>query len=421
MPKKIKIKTLSAVLIAILSLVACQTTPPASPSIENQSPAQSQPAPEPTLATTPTSEPGLSTQPAQDQIQITYAEPILQVLSNAFSPHGDGFRDTLDFYAAIPNTQGFKSWEIILLTEGNSKAVSMTGTQILPGSFSWNGSTPEGRPVPDGWYYGRLNVFYDSGKMLTSHSAKFLLWRDGPQARIQVPKELFSPDGDGINDTITINLAVEDPSSIISYQVTLYNSKNSVFETYTAPGAPPREFTWDGKNRAGDTVESAEDYRIELRMRDELGNTSITNATIPVDILVYASGDQLKIRISAITFLPYSNNFADVLPSERVKNLQTLDRLAEILKKFQGYDISIQGHAVMIHWNDPAKGAIEQRDILIPLSLARAEAIKNALVTRGVRTARMRTSGVGASQPIVPFADLENRWMNRRVEFILHR
>jgi outer membrane protein OmpA-like peptidoglycan-associated protein len=156
-------------------------------------------------------------------------------------------------------------------------------------------------------------------------------------------------------------------------------------------------------------------------MWDALGNISTVGASIPVDILVYRDGDQIKIRISAITFLPFSANYVDVPPAQRERNLQTLDRLAEILNRFPSYRIGVQGHAVQIYWNDPIRGRTEQEQVLIPLSTARAEAIREALIARGVSAGRLTSSGVGAAQPLVPNSDLENRWINRRVEFTLER
>ena len=61
----------------------------------------------------------------------------------------------------------------------------------------------------------------------------------------------------------------------------------------------------------------------------------------------------------------------------------------------------------------------EQEQELLPLSKLRAEAIRAALVAEGIEAARVSTTGVGAAEPIVPFSDLDNRWKNRRVEFIL--
>ena len=61
----------------------------------------------------------------------------------------------------------------------------------------------------------------------------------------------------------------------------------------------------------------------------------------------------------------------------------------------------------------------EQEEALIPLSKARAEAVKQALVKLGLDEARVATAGVGGAQPLVAFGDSVNRWKNRRVEFIL--
>jgi outer membrane protein OmpA-like peptidoglycan-associated protein len=75
----------------------------------------------------------------------------------------------------------------------------------------------------------------------------------------------------------------------------------------------------------------------------------------------------------------------------------------------------------MVHYDDPEKGKKEQEQELIPLSKSRAEAVKAALVDFGMDPKRITTEGLGGAQPIVPFSDLENRWKNRRVEFILIR
>jgi hypothetical protein len=45
-----------------------------------------------------------------------------------------------------------------------------------------------------------------------------------------------------------------------------------------------------------------------------------------------------------------------------------LDQLAEKLKKFPKYKISIVGRAVMIHWDDKVLGEIEQDTVLVPPS-----------------------------------------------------
>ena len=38
-----------------------------------------------------------------------------------------------------------------------------------------------------------------------------------------------------------------------------------------------------------------------------------------------------------------------------------------------------------------------------------------------IEAGRITTVGIGAAAPVVPFSDLDNRWKNRRVEFLLVR
>lgn len=73
----------------------------------------------------------------------------------------------------------------------------------------------------------------------------------------------------------------------------------------------------------------------------------------------------------------------------------------------------------MIHWDDPALGKIEEDTVLVPLSKARAEAIKQALVERGLDAGIIETDGVGAADPLVPDSDYADRWRNRRTAIFL--
>jgi outer membrane protein OmpA-like peptidoglycan-associated protein len=194
-----------------------------------------------------------------------------------------------------------------------------------------------------------------------------------------------------------------------------------VFRRYSGTGKPAREIIWDGLSPGGELVQSAEDYPVRLAVSDSLGNTANVRSVIPVDVLVIREGDKLKIRISSITFEANTANYLNVEPDKVEKNLKTLKRLAEIFEKYKSYDVRIEGHAVNLSWADPVAAEREEKEDLAPLSLARAEAVKAALVDLGMDPRRITTAGLGGRFPIVPHGDLENRWKNRRVEFVLVR
>jgi len=157
------------------------------------------------------------------------------------------------------------------------------------------------------------------------------------------------------------------------------------------------------------------------KVRDEYGNTGELKAVVPVDILVEKTATGYRILSSRIFFKAYTADYQDVRPDLAAQNLKRLNDLAAKLKKFPTYKIKLVGHAVMIYWDNKALGDIEQRDVLIPLSQARADAVKKALVDRGLTEGVITTTGVGASDQLVPDSNLADRWQNRRVAFFLER
>ena len=168
-------------------------------------------------------------------------------------------------------------------------------------------------------------------------------------------------------------------------------------------------------------VQSAEDYPVVAKVRDQFGNTGTVKTTVPVDILVEKTATGYRILASRIFFKAFTADYTDVSPELAQQNVTRLDQLAAKLKKFPGYKIRIVGHAVMINWDKPGSGKEEQNAILIPLSKARADAVEAALVDRGLEKGRFTTDGVGASDQLVPDSDYKDRWQNRRVALFLEK
>jgi outer membrane protein OmpA-like peptidoglycan-associated protein len=83
-----------------------------------------------------------------------------------------------------------------------------------------------------------------------------------------------------------------------------------------------------------------------------------------------------------------------------------LDKLADAAKNCPG-NLRVEGHT------DNVGGADANRQ----LSLARADAVKAALVQRGLNPARVDTAGFGADRPVGDNTSAEGRAQNRRIEF----
>lgn len=84
-----------------------------------------------------------------------------------------------------------------------------------------------------------------------------------------------------------------------------------------------------------------------------------------------------------------------------------LDTIVSTMTKLQDKQINIIGHT-------DDRGL---RTSNINLSLARADAVKNYLVTRNIHPERIHTSGMGPDNPIASNVTAEGRSRNRRIEF----
>jgi outer membrane protein OmpA-like peptidoglycan-associated protein len=100
--------------------------------------------------------------------------------------------------------------------------------------------------------------------------------------------------------------------------------------------------------------------------------------------------------------IEFATNRADIAASSST----TLDALAQAAKACIGV-IEVQGHTDSV-------GAPERNQ---KLSNARAEAVRMALIARGLPEARLTARGYGEEKPVADNDSAEGRALNRRIEF----
>ena len=112
-----------------------------------------------------------------------------------------------------------------------------------------------------------------------------------------------------------------------------------------------------------------------------------------------------KIVSEAVHNLEFEFGKATIRP----RSLPYLNRVAEVLVK-KGFSLKLAGHTDWV-----GSDAANMR-----LSKARAESVKNYLVSQGASSARIEAVGYGESQPIATNKTDAGRQKNRRVEFTLY-
>ncbi len=340
--------------------------------------------------------------------------------SDGFSPNKSGDFEDFLFNVIIPVKDGISSWSLDILNE-SGRSVKSFSESIIPDRIVWDGTGNNGVTVSDGKYTAMLEVQYLKGNNPDSATSPFLVDTRAPELFINVSPLPFSPDNDGIDDEVSIFPEILDLTGIESWELVISDRTGRTFKSYQGSDSLSPKIIWDGRADNGELVTSAEDYFYTFSSSDKWNNRSEIKGVLPVDVLVIRVGDLLKIQISSIQFAPDSPELSEDSQEIIDRNIYVLRRLAEILEKYERYSITIEGHAALLRWNNPVLAAKEETEELQPLSKLRAETVRNYLIQLGIAENRINTLGRGGTQPVVPHSDTDNRWKNRRVEFILEK
>lgn len=350
---------------------------------------------------------------------IEPGQSLIQTNVLGFSPFAETGMTTIDFGLYFANAGSIKKWTVTIATDEGKKVKEYGGNgSYLPAYISWDGKKSAKEYADEGVYSASLSITYDKpmGKGDAS-TTPFILDISKPAATIKFTPETFSP----MEKTDTIAIMIEgskDLARIDSWTMDIFDPSWNLFATYSGKW-PSNTVIWDGRGMNGEMVLSADTYPVIVRLHDEFGNVGTIAAAIPVDIIVIKDAAGYRIENTQIYFQDFTANYENVPLEISRQNIRRLDLLAEKLKKFPEYKILIVGHAVMINWADEKRGATEQEKVLLPLSKARALAIKKAMVARGIDPDKITTDGVGAMAQLVSDSDYMLRWMNRRTVIYL--
>jgi flagellar hook assembly protein FlgD/outer membrane protein OmpA-like peptidoglycan-associated protein len=348
----------------------------------------------------------------------------LTASATGIAPKADQKTDLVRFSIMLSPQDGIEGWSLELRDETgavlrNLNAAAGTRPAAPPAAIGWNGLAANGT-LKEGRYTPSLTVNYTKGDQVSVQAPPVTVDVSGPVLSFTSQPRYFSPDNDGVEDELIMNLGVRDASPIANWSLEIREPQPPylLFYRLEGRGSPAERTVWDGRSNArasgSELVQAATDYPVTFTAADSLGNTSTIKAEVSVDVLVIRDGDRLRIQVPSIIFRENAADF-EFLPSATVdNNLRVLRRIAEILNKFRDYAVQVEGHA-----NPVARTQAEETNELRPLSDARARAVVNMLAEFGVAKNRLSAIGVGGARPVVKFEDRDNWWKNRRVEFIL--
>lgn len=358
-----------------------------------------------------------------------------------FSPLAQAPHNYLSFSLHFAHSDLVKTWTVDFADASGTIVHSVKGeAPQLPPTLPWDGNGEDGKQAPEGNYKARLSVDYGTdGGVVTAETAPFLLDITPPSGTIAADPQPWEPGDPDLmvnppQVTISVNV-VPGIASVSSWRLFVVHPNGSRFMDFISEDHKDNKIVWTGRALNNASLERGISYDLTAQVFDQYGNVGNLKGVLEVAKAVPVPAAQAtaqaqsapvtvtidgKLIASTQIFFPaYSADLSKVGPAKKAPNEAALDSLAAALKPATGAKIKVIGHANKVFWQDEAKGAREQEMTLIPLSKARAEAVRDALVQRGLDASLFELTGVGADGPLAPFGDLVNNWKNRRVEFVL--
>jgi gliding motility-associated-like protein len=345
--------------------------------------------------------------------RIPTVKLILQAEPGVFSPNNDGMDDITELVIAGENLEKIERWEF-KIKDKDGAIVSRKSGEILPISIAWDGTDAEGKLVPDGLYTCQLETKEWARLPARSEWTPTLVDNTPPKAEVIIATRAFSPNGDGINDTVTLQLEAQDANEVRNWQVEIYNKQGKLSKIFKVEEPLPQSIVWDGKDDYYKTTVPAGEYNVKLVVYDIAWNKGTSSSKklkvemppskLPKGIKVEEEERGLKITFSVKVLFGIGKSVL------REDGYAAVEQAIRVLKEYPLNKVSVEGHTDSV-----GSSAYNQK-----LSEMRAKAVYNYLVEAGkIDPSRLSVKGWGEGSPVASNRTVRGRDLNRRVEIII--
>lgn len=206
-------------------------------------------------------------------------EALISVEGTAFSPNGDGRKDSIGLFPSTNDPSGLVGYTVTVTGQENQTVRTFQGGSTLPARLTWDGLSDSGTRAPEGLYRVALALRYGSGKTAGAQSPSFVLDTTAPAVEAVADFSIFSPNGDGKKDVVTIR---QTSSQETVWNASLTDQQNRVIRSYSWKDRV-QNVVWDGKDEAGNQVPDGA-YSYLVSAEDAAGNlTAVSLRGLQVD------------------------------------------------------------------------------------------------------------------------------------------
>lgn len=210
----------------------------------------------------------------------TEAKLLLAMSDSAFSPNGNGVKDTISFMP-VTQTKDIVSYNFVIKGKGGKVVYTVNSSTALPVNFVWDGKDSSKILCADGTYTAELSVTAANGSTATAVTSEFALDTVSPKLVASTTWNCFAPKVESSKQQ-TLPVKISECTSEALWTAEVKDSKNASVRKFTWSGKAD-SITWDGLNESGNIVPDGK-YTLELYSTDDAGNSFKTQiAGITVD------------------------------------------------------------------------------------------------------------------------------------------
>jgi len=241
-------------------------------------------------------------------VKTEYEKVSVSPFLRTFSPNSDGYYDIDQIRLFSSSKAGLINWKLDISDEKGNIAKSYLGERDFPDSINFDGKSDKGMLLRDGLYTLKFSLNFESGNHPESYFKFLKIDNTAPKIDVTSNINAFSPNGDGIKDTISIVHKIEADEGDI-FEAKIVDVSGKIFKTFVYGEKAPNVVIWDGMgDNNTQPVEGI--YTYVVVGKDNVGNS--TEASFgPIKL---ATGfEKISLEPGDYVFSPNGDGIKDII------------------------------------------------------------------------------------------------------------
>jgi outer membrane protein OmpA-like peptidoglycan-associated protein/flagellar hook assembly protein FlgD len=276
-------------------------------------------------------------------LRIDNTAPDIEVSSNisAFSPNGDGSKDTISFIHKIKADTG-DSFEAQIVGSNGAIFKSFQYGQNPPGVVVWDGMGDNNTQPVEGTYTYVIIGKDDVGNSTRKTLGPIKLVTGFEEVSVEPLLYAFSPNSDSIDDTETFEINASSRDGITQWRMDIRNKEGDLIKTFSSREMGtrlPEEIMWDGKSEVGNVVQDGL-YTTLLTVQYDTGNNPISK---PKDVKLDTAAPVIELYVPDLYISPNNDGAKETITiyqkvqgeADDIYKARIVDSSEEPVKEFE--------------------------------------------------------------------------------------